>query len=100
MRIVGELINASRKTVGPAIEAKDTETIQNLARRQAEAGADFIDVNAGVFVEKEPEFLEWLVRTVQEAVDTPCCIDSPNPEAIEAALKVHKGTAMINSISM
>jgi 5-methyltetrahydrofolate--homocysteine methyltransferase len=100
MRIVGELINASRKTVGPAIEAKDTETIQNLARRQAEAGADFIDVNAGVFVEKEPEFLEWLVRTVQEAVDVPCCIDSPNPEAIEAALKVHKGTAMINSISL
>lgn len=100
MLIVGELINASRKTVGPAIEAKNAETIQNLARQQADAGADFIDVNAGVFVEKEPEFLKWLVRTVQAAVEKPCCIDSPNPEAIEAALAVHKGTALINSISL
>lgn len=100
MLVVGELINASRKAVGEAIKAQDTEYIQQVARDQHEAGAHFIDVNAGIFVGKEPEYLQWLVKTVQEAVGAPCCIDSPDPKAIEAALSVHKGTAMINSISL
>lgn len=100
MLVVGELINASRKAVGEAIKAQDAEYIQQVARDQREAGADFIDVNAGIFVGKEPEYLQWLVKTVQEAVDAPCCIDSPDPKAIEAALSVHKGIAMINSISL
>lgn len=100
MIIVGELINASRKVVAAAIEKQDQEAITKIAKDQAEAGADFIDVNAGVFVGKEPEYLEWLVKTVQAAVDTPCCIDSPDPKAIEKALAVHNGTAMINSISL
>jgi len=100
MLIVGELINASRKTIGTAIEKEDGESIAKIARDQAEAGADFIDVNAGVFVGKEPEYLEWLVKTVQAAVDKPCCIDSPDPKAIEKALAAHKGIAMINSISL
>jgi cobalamin-dependent methionine synthase I len=100
MIIVGELINASRKVVAAAIEKQDQEAITKIARDQAEAGADFIDVNAGVFVGKEPEYLEWLVKTVQAAVDKPCCIDSPDPKAIEKALAAHNGTAMINSISL
>ena len=100
MLIVGELINASRQKIRTAIESQDKNTIQHIAKEQAANGADFIDVNAGVFVGKEAEYLKWLVETVQEAVDTPCCIDSPDPRAIEAALSVHKGTPMINSISM
>jgi len=100
MLIVGELINASRKAVRELIEKTDAEGIGKLAREQRENGAGFIDVNAGVFVGKEPELLKWLVATVQGAVDAPCCIDSPDPKAIEAALAVHKGTAMINSISL
>ncbi len=100
MIIVGELINASRKAVGQAIEAGDADAIKQLAIDQREAGADFIDVNAGVFVEKETEYLKWLVKLVQEATDAPCCIDSPNPAAIETALAVHKGTPVINSISL
>ena len=100
MIIIGELINASRKPIKAAIEAQDAEAIQNVAREQAEAGADYIDVNAGIFVGKEPEYLKWLVETVQQATDKPCAIDSPDPGAIEAALSVHKGTPMINSISL
>ena len=100
MRIVGELINASRKAIKAAIEAQDTAAIQKIARDQHEAGADYIDVNAGVFVGQEPEYLQWLVETVQSAVNAPCCIDSPDPNAIETALAVHNGTAMINSISL
>ncbi len=100
MLIVGELINASRKAIATAIEAQDQDEIQKVARDQIEAGANYIDVNAGVFVGKETEYLEWLVKTVQSAVDGLCCIDSPDPKAIEAALAVHQGTAMINSISL
>ena len=100
MIIVGELINASRKSIETAIEKMDTETVTKLAIDQVENGADYIDVNAGVFVGKEPEYLKWLTSTVQAAVDAPCCIDSPDPKAIESALTVHNGTPMINSISL
>ncbi len=101
MYIIGELINASRKKVGAAIETKDAEMIKKLAVDQAEAGASYIDVNAGTFVGKEPEYLKWLVETVQSATDVPCAIDSPDPKAIQAALQAHKkGTPMINSISL
>ncbi|MCG2775007.1 MAG: methyltetrahydrofolate cobalamin methyltransferase [Desulfobacterales bacterium] len=100
MKIIGELINASRKMIATAIENQDREAIQKVASDQFENGADFIDVNAGIFVDKEADHLKWLVSSVQEAVDAPCCIDSPDPKAIEAALFVHKGTAMINSISL
>jgi len=100
MIIVGELINASRKAVAAAIQNKDVEAIQQLAIDQAAHGAHYIDVNAGVFVGQEAEYLTWLVETVQAVVDIPCCLDSPDPAAIQAALAVHKGTPMINSISL
>ncbi|UCE53792.1 MAG: methyltetrahydrofolate cobalamin methyltransferase [Desulfobacterales bacterium] len=100
MIIVGELINASRKAIAEAIEKQDAVAIQKVATDQHENGADYIDVNAGVFVGQEVEYLKWLVSTVQAVVDTPCSIDSPDPKAIEAALQLHKGTAMINSISL
>lgn len=100
MLIVGELINASRKAIAAHIEEKNAEAIQKIAREQFEAGANYIDVNAGTFVGKEAEYMKWLVGLVQEAVDAPCCLDSPDPSAIEAGLSVHKGTPMINSISL
>lgn len=100
MLIVGELINASRKAIKESIKEKNTEEIRKVAIAEHEAGADFIDVNAGIFVGKEADYLRWLVQTVQEATDAPCCIDSPDPNAITAALEVHKGVAMINSISL
>ncbi len=100
MIIIGELINASRKAIKAAIEDRDAGAIQKAAREQAEAGADYLDVNAGVFVGREPEHLRWLVETVQQVTDKPCAIDSPDPEAIKAALAVHKGIPLINSISL
>ncbi len=100
MLIIGELINASRKSVALAITTENKAAIQKLARDQHENGAHYIDVNAGIFGDKEPDYLVWLVKTVQEAVDAPCCIDSPNPKAIEAAIEAHKGVPMINSISL
>ncbi len=100
MLIVGELINASRSKIRELLEKQDGHALAQVARDQKEHGADYIDVNAGVFVGREAELLKWMVETVQAAVEAPCCIDSPDPQAIAAALAVHKGTAMINSISL
>lgn len=100
MIIVGELLNASRKPVAAALEAGDRAAVARLAADQVAAGADYVDVNAGLFEDREAELLCWLVETVQSASDVPCCLDSPNPEAIEAALAVHRGTPMINSVSL
>ncbi len=100
MLIVGELINSSRKPIKAAIDAQDTEEIQKIAKDQHDHGADFIDVNAGTFVGKESEYMQWLIKTVQESVSSPCCIDSPDPKVVETALSVHQGTPMVNSISL
>jgi len=100
MIVVGELLNASRKSIAAAIEKQDSSFIQQVARDQVSAGANYIDVNAGIFVGKEADYLKWLTATVQAVVDTPCALDSPDPIALQAALAVHKGTAMINSISL
>ncbi|MGL5346612.1 MAG: methyltetrahydrofolate cobalamin methyltransferase [Peptostreptococcaceae bacterium] len=99
MIIVGEKINTSLKGITEAVRERNKEFIQNLAINQAELGADYIDVNCGTLIDEEVEALPWLVEVVQEVVDKPCCVDSPNPLALEAALKVHKGTPMINSIT-
>ena len=99
MVIVGEKINTSLKGITEAIKAKDKEFIQELAVRQSKQGRHYIDVNCGTLIDVEEEMLPWLVEIVQEVVDKPCCIDSPNPKALEAALKVHKGVPMINSIT-
>ncbi|PKM81221.1 MAG: methyltetrahydrofolate--corrinoid methyltransferase [Firmicutes bacterium HGW-Firmicutes-14] len=100
MIIVGELINASRKVIAEAIKAQDADYIKKVAINEREAGVDYIDVNAGIFIGKEMEYLKWLVQLVQKATGAPCCIDSPDPKAVQAALAVHKGIAMINSISL
>lgn len=100
MLIVGERINASRKPIKPAIENRDADFIVKEAMDQVKTGADLVDVNAGVFVDREVEYLPWLVETIQAKVEVPLCIDSPDPKAIEAALAVHKGQPMINSISL
>lgn len=100
MIIIGEKINSTIKAIGQAIESYDTAYIQELAKRQYEAGANFIDINAGMFHDNEPERLEWLVKTVQEVIDAPFSIDSPNSIAIEKALKVNKNSKpIINSIT-
>jgi cobalamin-dependent methionine synthase I len=100
MIIVAEKINTSRKSVADAVEKRDAQSIIKLARDQAEAGADYIDVNAGTFLDRETECLCWLVETVQGAVSLPLCLDSPNPKALSQALKLHKGVPIINSISL
>ena len=104
MLVIGERINTSRKIKGEpvienAVKARDAAFFIDLATKQYEAGANYIDVNCGTLLDGEPDAMEWLVTTIQGALDVPCAINSPNPVAIERALKVHKGQAMINSIT-
>lgn len=100
MLIIGELINTSRKAIAEAVDKKDAEYIKKIAIEQVEAGADYVDVNCGTKVFNEVETMEWLVNAVQEAVQAPLCIDSPNPLAVAAGLALCKyGQPMINSIS-
>jgi len=100
MIIIGELINTSRKSIAAMVKEQDRAGIQKVACDQVAHGTNYIDVNAGTFMDSEAERLKWLITTVQSQTDCACCIDSPNPLAVEAALSVHKGPAMINSISL
>ncbi|AKX96620.1 methyltetrahydrofolate--corrinoid methyltransferase [Moorella thermoacetica] len=100
MLIVGELINTSRKPIKEAIEREDAAYIRDIAVKQAEAGADYIDINCGTLIHNEPEIMAWLVNTVREVVDVPLCIDSPDPRVLETGLKLAtRGRPMLNSIT-
>ena len=98
-QIIAEKINGTRKSVQAAFVGRDQAFIEDLARRQAEAGATWIDVNAGTSPEREPDDLVWLVQTVQAVVDQPLSIDTANPKALRAALAAVAKTPLVNSIS-
>ena len=103
MLVIGENINASNRSVAEAIARRDRDFLQGLAKAEATAGADFIDVNAGIgnsSPEREPATMEWLVELIQGATDKPLTIDSDNPIVIEAALgKCHSEKLIINSVN-
>jgi len=100
MIIIGEKLNSTIPSIRPLIENYDKDGIADLAKRQLGAGATFIDINAGMFAEEEPERLAWMASVVQEAVSAPLSIDSPNPVAIKRVLEVNKNPrVLINSIT-
>ncbi len=101
MEIIGEKINTTRKGVEAAVRQREAVFIQDLARRQAEAGAAYLDVNSGLPLDPKEEAadFEWLVPLIQETVEVPVCLDSAHPQVIEAGLRLHKGRAMINSVN-
>lgn len=99
MKIIGERINGTRTQVKNAVLEGNAEFIQSLAKRQVEAGANWLDVNAGTAPDREPEDLVWLVRTVQSVVNVPLCLDSANPAALMKAIGEVGQKPLINSIS-
>ncbi|MBI9082770.1 MAG: dihydropteroate synthase [Desulfobacterales bacterium] len=98
--LVGELINTSRTTIHDAVKQRDADTIRQLAVAQEQAGAHYIDVNAGTGIASEAVDMAWLVETVQSVCDAPLCIDSPSPKVLEAAYDLARRPPMINSISL
>lgn len=99
MLIIGEKLNGTLKKTAAAIQARDAAFVQDLARRQVEAGAGYLDVNAGTGTGDEVQDLVWLVETVQAAVELPLCLDSASPIALKAGMECVKQTPMVNSIS-
>ena len=99
MIIIGEKINGTRNSVAEAIRNRDIEFIRDLAKSQADGGANYLDVNAGTSPDREPDDMVWLIDTIQGVCDLPLCLDSANPEALKAGLDVARLTPMINSVS-
>jgi 5-methyltetrahydrofolate corrinoid/iron sulfur protein methyltransferase len=98
MLFIGENLHIIAKTVSEAVNQKDKKTLQQMAKEQAEVGMDYIDLNVGP-ARKNPEVMGWLAEIVQEVVDCPLALDSTNPLAVEAGLKVAKWPPLINSAS-
>ena len=100
MIIIGERINSSRKIISEAIKRFDKEIIINETKIQiSNSLVNMLDVNCGTEIKNEPEIMKWLVEIVQSITNLPLVIDSPNPIAIESALKVCKNVGFINSIT-
>jgi 5-methyltetrahydrofolate corrinoid/iron sulfur protein methyltransferase len=88
MLLIAERINGMFTNVKQAIADKDKKVIQELAQKQTEAGATYLDVNVGTAAADQQGTMQWLVETIQETCSTPLCLDSQKPDVIEAGLKV------------
>ena len=98
--LIGERINpAGRKEFQEALKTNNLEIIRKEALDQAQAGADILDICVGTFGVDESFLLPQAVQLVMETVDLPLCLDSANPKALEAALKIYKGKALVNSVT-
>ena len=105
--VIGERINPTgRKKLAAELEAGDFSTVESDALAQVAAGANILDVNAGVVYnsnpnpnETEPPLMRKMIELVQGLVDVPLCIDSSVPGALEAGLEVAKGRPLVNSVT-
>lgn len=98
--VIGERINTSRKLVQAAVADRDADYIINDVTKQQDAGANYIDVNAGARIGHEEEDMKWLLDTIQPIATVPLTLDSPDPAILEMAFAMVEKTPMINSISL
>jgi 5-methyltetrahydrofolate corrinoid/iron sulfur protein methyltransferase len=99
MILIGENLNVMHKEISQAIKEHDPEPIRKLVAGQTQNGMDYLDLNVGPLTKKPEETMEWLVETIQEFTDLPLCLDTTNPVAMEAGLKICKKKALLNSAS-
>jgi 5-methyltetrahydrofolate--homocysteine methyltransferase len=98
--IIGERINPTgRKKLAAEMAAWDFEQVRADALAQVQAGAQMLDVNAGIPLADEPAILAEAIRIVQGLVDVPLCIDSSIMAALEAGLQAYQGKALVNSVT-
>ena len=98
--IIGESINPTRrKKLVSTLQANNFDYELELAETQIKAGAEVLDVNVGFPGVNDVKLLPETVKVLQEHFDVPLCLDSPNPMAIEASLKVAEGKCLINSVN-
>jgi 5-methyltetrahydrofolate--homocysteine methyltransferase len=98
--VIGERINPTgRKAFAEELRGGDLSTVAADAVAQVAAGADMLDINAGIPLVDEAELLKSMLGTVAGAVEVPICIDSSVIEALEAGLSVYEGKALVNSVT-
>jgi 5-methyltetrahydrofolate--homocysteine methyltransferase len=98
--LIGERINPTgNKKLAAALLSDDMNIVTQEAVSQVKNGADILDVNAGMADVDEIILLPRMVKEIMKSVNAPLCIDSNNPEALRAALKVYKGKPIINSVT-
>lgn len=98
--IIGECINPTRrKRLVSTLQEGNFDYVLELAESQIKAGADMLDVNVGFPGVDDVRLLPETVHAIMDRYDIPLCLDSPNPKAIEAALKIAPGKCLINSVN-
>jgi 5-methyltetrahydrofolate--homocysteine methyltransferase len=105
--VIGERINPTgRKKLAAQLEAGDFSTVEKDAVAQVAAGANILDINAGVVYnsnpnpnETEPPLMKKIIELVQGLTDVPLCIDSSVPEALEMGLQIAEGRPLLNSVT-
>lgn len=98
--IIGECINPTgRKKLVSTLLENNMDYVLELAKKQIDEGADVLDVNVGFPGVDDARLLPETVKVLQDNFDVPLCVDSPNPAAIEAALRVARGKCLINSVN-
>ena len=98
--LIGERINPTgKKKLAAELKAGNMELVRREALAQVQAGADILDVNVGVTGVDQVALLPQAVQAVMKVVDVPLCLDSDDPKALEAALKVYQGKPIINSVT-
>lgn len=99
MIIIGNLISSSREKIEKTFLSRNEESIKELALLQKKAGCSYINIFCGTLQEKEKECLTWAITMIQDLFDLPVSINSYRPEVLSAALKIHRGQAVLNSVS-
>ena len=98
--VIGERINPTgRKKLAAEMKAGDYSTVEKDVLAQVAAGANMLDVNAGIPLADEPQILADTIKLVQKLVDVPLSIDSSIVEALEKGLEAYEGKALLNSVT-
>ena len=95
---IGENLHVIARDISVALKNRDAKVMQDLAKKQTEAGVDYIDINLGP-ARRDPDAMGWMVGVIQEVTDLPLSLDTMNPAAMESGLQVAKNKVLINSAS-
>ncbi|MGA2956661.1 MAG: dihydropteroate synthase, partial [Thermodesulfobacteriota bacterium] len=95
MILVGENLNIMSKTLGPALRERQIQPVQEMAKAENDVDVDYIDLNIGPARKAGDEFLAWVVNNVQAVTAKPLSLDTTNPLAMEAGLKVCRNKTLI-----
>lgn len=100
MWIVADNLQITHPVVAKALEKKNPEPLIVFAKKLADAGAEAVDINPGPLSRQPEEKMAFLVKTVQSAVSLPLLLDTTNPKALEAGLKISNNRTIINGFSL